>query len=72
MSGITSVPFFISISSASGVNGPFAASPMIFAFTLAALSLLITFSKLQGSICHIPTLMHHRFSQDLLHQENLR
>ena len=34
-------PLLLSIASASGVTGPFAASPIIFAFTLGAFSLVI-------------------------------
>ena len=48
MSGTTITPLAFKITSASGVNGPFAASPIIFALIRSALSALITFSKAAG------------------------
>ncbi len=48
MSGTTNVPLVEKTSSASGVKGPFAASPIIFAFMRGALSPSITFSSAAG------------------------
>src|ERR1051325_2297827 len=71
MSGTTSVPRCTKMSSASGVSGPLAASPMILALTFGAFSSSITFSSAAGIISRNPSPVHRHFLRNFLRRGSL-